>query len=88
MRVQIKSTFAISLPEDLRRAFMSDKPLVMELEAGERVIDLLRRLPCIGPEEQFTDMMLLAFVNGRVRGFDHVLETGDVVDLHIPVSGG
>ena len=50
MQVEIKSTFAISLPEEFRRAFMSDGPLIMDLEAGERLVDLLRRLPSIGPE--------------------------------------
>jgi molybdopterin converting factor small subunit len=88
MKVRIRSTFAISLPEDLRKVFMSGGSLLLDLKQGSRVIDLLRRLPSIGPEEEFDDMMLLVFVNGRVRGFDHVLESGDAVDLHLPVSGG
>jgi molybdopterin converting factor small subunit len=88
MKVSVKSTFAFSLPEHLRETFMSERQLVMDLEPGARVCDLLNKLPAIGPEEIFDDMMLMVFVNGRVRGYDHALRSGDIVDLHIPVSGG
>ena len=88
MKVKIQSPFAIGMPEHLRQAFISNRPLVLDLEPGARVIDLLRQLPSIGPEEEFDDMMLLVFINGEVRGYDHPLTAGDVVDLHIPVSSG
>jgi hypothetical protein len=32
--------------------------------------------------------MLHVFVNEEIAGFDKVLENNDIIDLHIPVSGG
>jgi molybdopterin converting factor small subunit len=62
--------------------------MLVEVREGTTIDALLRTLPAIGPPEQFDDIMLHVFVNGRLKGFDYVLQPEDVLDLHIPVSGG
>jgi len=60
----------------------------VDLEEGATVRDLLWALPSLGPSEQWDDIMIHVFVNGELKGYDYPLRNGDVVDLHIPVSGG
>ena len=88
MRVKIRSFFAVGVTDHLRPHFASGKDLIVEVEAGTDVEALLQKLPALGPPESFDDMMLHVFVNGRLQGFDCVLKPGDIIDLHIPVSGG
>jgi hypothetical protein len=45
-------------------------------------------MPFLGPPGIYDDMMLHVFVNGIQRGLDHTLRRGDLIDLHIPSSGG
>ena len=60
----------------------------MELEPGTTVQDLLLKLPSIGSPDEWGDLFLHVFVNHKNVGFDRVLEDKDIIDLHIPLSGG
>jgi molybdopterin converting factor small subunit len=86
--VKVRSTFAINLPGRWRSRFDSKNDLTFEVQPGTNVEEFLRMLPSFGPPESFDDLMLHVFVNGKLRGFDYILKTGDTIDLHIPVSGG
>ena len=72
----------------LRARLASDRALFMDLKPGTQVKELLEKIPGLGPPESFDDIMIHVFINRKVRGFDDVLKHGDVVDVHIPVSGG
>ena len=86
--VKIRSTFAIGFANELRSLFASGRDLIFEVDQGTDVQGLLEKLPSLGPPESFDDMMIHVFINGELRGFDYVLQPEDVIDLHIPVSGG
>jgi molybdopterin converting factor small subunit len=88
MKIRIKSFFAVGATSHLKEPAGSRKETLVEVEEGTTIDELLKTLPAIGPPEQFDDIMLHVFVNGRLKGFDYVLKPGDVLDLHIPVSGG
>jgi len=87
-KVTIRSTYAVGASPERRSEILSGKDIRVEVAPGSRVEDLLRRMPELGPPESYDDLMLCVFVNGKRRGLDHVLENGDVLDLHIPSSGG
>ncbi len=87
IQVQLRSTFAVGKTQD-RGGDSLMKGERVRLPEGATVKDLLLRLDSGGPEEEWDDIMLHAFVNGTHRGYDYVLQEGDVIDLHIPVSGG
>jgi len=86
--IKIRSTYAIGLTDHLRSQSASGKDLLVEIEENTNVEGLLQELPSLGPAEAFDDIMIHVFVNGKLRGHDYVLQPGDVIDLHIPVSGG
>ncbi len=86
--VRIRSSYAIGRTETFRENFAGGRDMIVEIEPGTTVDALLRRLPSIGPPEIWDDIMLTVFVNETLSGFDHVLEQDDVIDLHVPVSGG
>lgn len=88
MKIRIKSVFAVGATDHLKEPSRSREALLVEVQEDTTIDQLLRRLPSIGPPEQFDDIMLHVFVNGRLKGFDYTLQDGDVLDLHIPVSGG
>jgi len=88
MKIRIKSFFAVGATGHLKEGPGSRKEMLVEVREGTTIDALLRTLPAIGPPEQFDDIMLHVFVNGRLKGFDYVLQPEDVLDLHIPVSGG
>ena len=88
MRIMIKSTFAVGLSKRLLAQLASGEDHNIEVEPDTTIEGLLRQLSSIGPPEEWDDIMLSVFVNGKLRGFDHVLQPDDVIDLHIPVSGG
>jgi molybdopterin converting factor small subunit len=72
----------------LRARFASEDDLTIEVAPGTSVEGLFKKLPSLGPSVAYDDMMIHVFVNGKLTGFDSVLEPGDVIDIHIPVSGG
>jgi molybdopterin converting factor small subunit len=89
MEIRIKSCFAVGATQAKGTGpGMDCRDLALDMEPGSNIFDMLQQLPAIGPSEQFDDMMLHVFVNGRLEGFDYILQPGDVIDLHIPVSGG
>lgn len=88
IKIRIRSVFAVGLPDHLRSRFFSQEDPVVEVPLNTSVGAFLRALEFLGPSEAFDDMMLHVFVNGKLRGLDYTLQSGDVVDLHIPVSGG
>lgn len=88
IKVKINSSFAIGHTEAVVSQFNKKGDLIMELEPGTTVQDLLLRLPSIGAPENWADLFLHVFVNHKVAGFDQVLEDNDIIDLHIPLSGG
>jgi molybdopterin converting factor small subunit len=90
MKIQVKigSVFAIGRTRALQERLGSGKDLEISLQAGTSIGQLLQRLPFLGPPDAYDDMMLHVFVNGIQRGFDHILQRGDRIDLHIPSSGG
>jgi len=88
IQVKINTTFAIGNTEAFSSQFNENGDLILELEPGTTVQELLERLPAIGAPENWSDLFLHVFVNHGVAGFDQVLEPGDVIDIHIPLSGG
>jgi molybdopterin converting factor small subunit len=88
MKIRIRSFFAVGATGHLKEPSGAEKKMLMEIREGTTIEALLNTLPAIGPPEQFDDIMLHVFVNGRLKGFDYVLQPGDVLDLHIPASGG
>ncbi len=60
----------------------------MEFDMGATVLDLLNRLSSIGSPHEWDDMLLHVFVNNVLKGMDYVLQDGDEINLHLPISGG
>lgn len=76
-----------NLPEKLAQrgagqTIRAGAKLDLELPSASRLVDLLSQLR-LEREEVPT-----AFVNGRQRDLDHVLEPGDEVGLFPPIAGG
>ncbi|VBB41950.1 conserved hypothetical protein [uncultured Desulfatiglans sp.] len=88
IKVKIKSFYAVGSTEKLQAALGGGDELVLDVAPGSTIADLLQSIPGIGDPEEFEDMMLHVFIDGRVHGFDHVIQPGEVLDIHIPVSGG
>jgi molybdopterin converting factor small subunit len=86
--IRIRSVYAIGLTDHLLSQLASGKDNAIEIDAGTTVKELLQRLSSLGPVKAFDDIMIHVFVNGTVQGFDYVLQPQDIVDIHIPVSGG
>ena len=88
IKVIINSSFAVGRSEEFESQVGEGGDIVLELEPGTTVEGLLHQLPSIGPPDRWDDIMLHVFVNQEIAGFDRVLENNDIIDLHIPVSGG
>lgn len=88
IRIKINSSYAVGRTEALGLQENNSRDIIMELEPGTTVEELLLQLPSIGSPEHWDDIMLHVFVNKEIAGFDKVLEDDDIIDLHIPVSGG
>ncbi len=88
IKVKINTTFAIGNTEAFNSQFDRNGDLILELEAGTTVQEVLLGLPSIGAPENWSDLFLHVFVNHKVAGFDQVLENQDIIDIHIPLSGG
>ncbi|MDD5475284.1 MAG: MoaD/ThiS family protein [Syntrophales bacterium] len=57
-------------------------PLSLELPYGATLADLMKKMGIPGEEVK------VAFVNGRARDLNHVLEDGDEAGVFPPVGGG
>ena len=88
MKIHLRSTYAVGSSGGNDEGNAPTAGSLVELAPGGTVQELLERFPALGASESYDDIMIHVFVNGRLRGFDHTLEPGDVVDIHIPVSGG
>jgi hypothetical protein len=88
IKITINSSFAIGQAEALTTKFNQRDDIVMEINPGTTVYDLLLQLPSIGDPKNWSDLFLHVFVNHKVAGFDQVLQDKDIIDLHIPLSGG
>lgn len=88
MKIRIKSIFAVGFTEKLRTLLASGKDLIMEAEPGTKILELLEKIRSPGPTKSFDDLMIHVFVIGKQKGFDYELRPRDVLDIHIPVSGG
>lgn len=88
IRIKINTTFAIGNTEAFNSQFNRNGDLILELEPGTTVHGVFLRLPAIGAPENWSDLFLHVFVNHKVAGFDRVLEDNDVLDIHIPLTGG
>lgn len=86
--IKVRSTFAVGFTERLRSILGSDGDMVVEVEPGTSVQELLVKMGSLGQADSFDDIMIHVFVNGKLKGFDYLLQQGDVLDIHIPVSGG
>ena len=86
--IKIRSTFSVGATSVSGNDLSTRGDMQVKLKQDSTVRDLLKKLPSLGPEEQYDDIMIHVFVNGELRGYDYPLRNGDVVDLHIPVSGG
>ena len=88
IKIKLKSSFAVGVTEEFLADFQDGHEVIMELDAGATVEDLLLKLSSIGTPEEWDDMLLHVFVNDIVRGMDYVLKENDEVNLHLPISGG
>jgi len=62
--------------------------LHVEVEPGTCIEELLLKMPWLGPPEEYDDLMLVVFVNGKLQPYDYILTDNDVLNLHIPMGGG
>ncbi len=88
MKIKIRSTFAVGATSHMGNESPKQGEFNLDIKEGTTVGDLLESLPSLGPSHQFDDIMIHVFVNGTLKGFDHILQDGDILDIHIPVSGG
>ena len=88
IRVKINSCYSVGRTDAFRSKFGAEEDLTMTLKAGTTVNELLLQLPGIGSPEEWDDINLHVFVNHHIVDLDEVLRNDDVVDLHIPSSGG
>jgi hypothetical protein len=86
--VKINTTFAIGNTEAFGAQFDPNGDLILEVKPGTTVEELLLRLPGLGSPENWSDLFLHVFINHKVAPFDRVLEDRDILDIHIPLTGG
>jgi molybdopterin converting factor small subunit len=88
IKIKLKSSFAVGATEEFLANFQDGHEVIIELARGSNVLDLLNRLSSIGSAHEWDDMLLHVFVNNVLKGMDYVLQDGDEINLHLPVSGG
>ncbi|MBI5583020.1 MAG: MoaD/ThiS family protein [Deltaproteobacteria bacterium] len=88
IKVKINTAFAIGDTGALESLLDEHGNLILELEPGTTVEEMLRQLPGMGAPENWSDLFLHVFVNHRVAPFDRILEDRDLIDIHIPLTGG
>lgn len=86
--IKINTTFAIGAAAAFAEQLDRNGDFTLELDSGTTVEQMLTRLPGLGAPENWSDLFLHVFVNHRVAPFDRVLADQDVIDIHIPLSGG
>lgn len=88
IKVKLKSSFAIGPTADFLSRFATGQYTVLEVDSGTTIERFLSQLSSLGSPDEWDDVFLHVFVNGEVKGMNYVLLPDDVVDIHIPVSGG
>jgi molybdopterin converting factor small subunit len=88
IEIKLKSSFAVGATEEFLANFQDGHEVLIELAKGSNVLDLLNRLSSIGSAHEWDDMLLHVFVNNVLKGMDYVLQDGDEINLHLPISGG
>ena len=88
IKVKIRSGFAVGLTTESKTRSSHGRDTIMELAPETTIKEMLHKLTSIGPPNEWDDMMLMVFVNGEAQEFDHVLQHGDTIDIHIPAGGG
>ena len=88
IQIKLKSSFAVGVTEEFLADFQDGHEVIIELEEGSTVGNLLLKLSSIGSPDEWDDMLLHVFVNDVIRGMDYILQDGDEVNLHLPISGG
>ena len=88
IRIKLNSCYSIGRSEAFRSRFSCEEDFNLVLASGTTVEDLLLQLPGIGKQKEWDDMDLHVFINHKSVDFDRVLADGDVIDIHIPSSGG
>jgi hypothetical protein len=88
IQVKINTTFAIGDTAAFHSQFDQNGNLILELVPGSTVQELLLMLPGLGSPENWSDLFLHVFVNHQVAPFDRVLQDQDILDIHIPLTGG
>jgi molybdopterin converting factor small subunit len=88
IKIKLKSSFAVGATEEFLANFQDGHEVIMEFDKGATVLDLLNRLSSIGSSHEWDDMLLHVFVNNVLKGMDYVLQDGDEINLHLPISGG
>ncbi len=88
IRIKLNSCYSIGRTEAFLYRFPSEEDYTILLPQGTTVEDLLLQMPGIGRPEEWDDLDLHVFINHKAADFDKVLQEGDVVDIHIPSSGG
>jgi molybdopterin converting factor small subunit len=88
VKIKLKSSFAVGVTEEFLARFQNGHEVIVELDRGSTVLDLLGSLSSIGSPGEWDDMLLHVFVNQELKGMDYVLQDNDEINLHLPVSGG
>ena len=88
IKIRLKSSFAVGVTEEFLANFQDGHEVIMELDQGATVLDLLGSLSSIGSPSEWDDMLLHVFVNQELKGMDYILQDDDEINLHLPVSGG
>jgi len=88
IKIRLKSSFAVGVTEEFLAKFQNGHEVIVELDQGATVLDLLGRLSSIGSPNEWDDMLLHVFVNQELRGMDYLLQDNDEINIHLPVSGG
>jgi molybdopterin converting factor small subunit len=88
IKIKLTISFAVGATEEFIANFQDGHEVIMEFDKGAPVLDLLNRLSSIGSSPEWDDMLLHVFVNNVLKGMDYVLQDGDEINLHLPISGG
>lgn len=88
INIKLKSSFAVGATEEFLADFHDGHEVIMELNEGATVEDLLLKLSSIGSPDEWDDILLHVFVNDVIEGMDYIFRDNDEVDLHLPISGG
>ena len=88
IKIKLKSSFAVGITEEFLTHFQNGHEVIIDLDQGTTVLDLLNRLSSLGSPNDWDDMLLHVFVNQEIKGMDYVLQDNDEINIHLPTAGG